>query len=145
MGAPVGEISRRMAVTAVLVIAAAAGVASGAWATGAAASGSAPPTAEIRQVAVAHALSPGVATPLSGQIVVKGSSRITTVSGRVRPFFTQPDSTSPPCTEADFRITGTARVRGNSWAGLNLVMVETHLNQDNCRGLSHLRIDYLAT
>lgn len=81
-----------------------------------------------------------------------GNVFITAVTASVTAFSVQSDPAKPPCTQADFAITGTASVAaqiapGNgvgTWSGLSLGMVNAATNQDNCKNLT-VPIAYVAT
>lgn len=76
---------------------------------------------------------------------------ITGVTAAVQAFSTtNVDATKPACTEADFTIGGTfgpytvpAGTAG-AWGGLNVALLNTAANQDNCKGQS-ITINYTAT
>ena len=77
---------------------------------------------------------------------------ISAVTASVHAFTSQTDTGKPACTQADFSITGTSNVPGSiaagngvgAWSGLTLNMLNTGANQDNCKSLGSIQIDYSA-
>lgn len=89
-------------------------------------------------------LSPGGSVELSGNFdntANKGATYVTAVSATVGELSVTTDKTKPPCTAADFTITGTALVGADipkgtgvgSWRGLTLRTINNGKNQDNCQ------------
>ena len=125
------------------------GAGSGAAATG---SGS---SVTVVQTSSATGLYPGGSIALSGNFnnPNAGAVYVTAVTAAVHAFSTQPDGTKPACTQADFSITGTSNTPGSiasgngvgSWSGLTLNMLNTGANQDNCKNLASIQIDYTST
>jgi hypothetical protein len=81
-----------------------------------------------------------------------GSVYITAVTATVTAFSVQADNSKPPCTQADFSISGTANVAAQipsgsgvgAWSGLSLNMTNAGTNQDNCKNIT-VPIAYTAT
>jgi hypothetical protein len=135
-----------------------AGIAFAYWTTAGSGSGTAntgtSATVTVNQTVAPTGLFPGGSVALSGDFdnPNSGSVFITAVTASVTPFSVQPNAAKPPCTQADFAITGTASVAaqiaaGNgvgAWTGLSLTMVNAATNQDNCKNLT-VPIAYLTT
>ena len=121
--------------------------------TGAAATGTSS-NLVIHQTSSASGLYPGGSAALSGNFdnPNSGAVNITSVTAVVHSFASQTDGTKPACTQADFSVTGTSSVPGSiasgngvgSWNGLTLNMLNTGANQDNCKNLGSIQIDYTA-
>lgn len=121
--------------------------------SGTAASGSAAAVV-VNQTSSASGLYPGGSVALSGDFdnPNPGAVYVTAVTAAVRIFSAQADNTKPACTQADFTITGTSNTPGSiasgtavgSWSGLTLTMVNSGTNQDNCKSLAAVQIDYTA-
>jgi hypothetical protein len=143
---------RRLAVVALLMTLAIAGVATAYWTQGGSGtgSGSTGTTASItvNQTSTVANLYPG-GTPqaLSGNFTNPNPSNVfvTSVTAVVDPTFnSQTDGTKPACTAADFVIAGAAPVNAQiasgagvgAWGGLTIQMVNAPTNQDNCKNVS---------
>jgi hypothetical protein len=108
----------------------------------------------VVQTSSATGLYPGGSVALSGNFnnPNAGAVVITSVTAAVHAFSTQPDNTKPACTQADFSITGTSNNPGSiaagngvgAWSGLTLNMANSGTNQDNCKSLASIQIDYTA-
>jgi hypothetical protein len=108
----------------------------------------------VNQTASVTGLYPGGAAALSGTFdnPNPGAVYVTSVTATVAAFSARADNTKPACTQADFGVTGTSTTPGSiaagtgvgSWSGLTLTMSNTGANQDNCKGLSSIQIDYTA-
>jgi hypothetical protein len=146
-------ISRKRALTlvaAVVVVGAMVGGAYAYWSATGSGSGNAHTgtgaSVTVVQTVSPTGLYPGGSVALSGDFnnPNAGSVFIGSVTASVSTFSTQADGTKPPCTQADFSITGTATVNaqiaaGNgvgSWSGLSLAMTDAATNQDNCQNIT---------
>jgi hypothetical protein len=108
----------------------------------------------VIQTSSAAGLYPGGSAALSGNFnnPNAGPVTITSVTAAVHAFSTQPDNTKPACTQADFSITGTSNNPGSiasgngvgAWNGLTINMINAGTNQDNCKSLASIQIDYTA-
>ena len=108
----------------------------------------------VIQTSSATGLYPGGSIALSGNFnnPNPGAVYVTAVTAAVHAFSTQPDGAKPACTQADFSITGTSNTPGSiasgngvgAWSGLTLNMLNTGANQDNCKSLASLQIDYTS-
>ncbi len=115
-------------------------------------------TAPIRitvvQTSTATGLYPGGSVALSGIFnnLSAGPAYITAVSAAVHAFRAQADGAKPACTQADFSIAGVSNAPGwiaadksvGAWNGLTLEMTNSGANQDNCKGLDNINIDYMS-
>ena len=80
-----------------------------------------------------------------------GPVSISSITAAVAAFTTvTPDPLKPPCTQADFAISGTsganiapAGTEVGSWSGLSVALVAGVANQDNCKGQA-ITINYTA-
>ena len=108
----------------------------------------------VNQLTSPSALSPGTSGPLTGNITnhdAAASPSITSVTAVVDTFKVLGDGVNPPCTQADFAITGSTGSVGvvpggataNPWSDLTLSMVDGGANQDNCKSVS-VPITYTA-
>lgn len=134
------------------------GIAFAYWSTGGSGSGTAntgtSANVTVNQTVAPVGLFPGGSVALSGNFDNPNSGNvfITAVTASVTAFSVQSNPAKPPCTQADFAITGTASVAaqiapGNgvgAWSGLSLTMVNAATNQDNCKNLT-VPIAYLTT
>ena len=121
--------------------------------TGAAATGTAT-NLVVHQTSSATGLHPGGSAALAGNFDNPngGAVTISAVTASVHAFTSQTDTGKPACTQADFSITGTSNVPGSiaagngvgAWSGLTLNMLNTGANQDNCKSLGSIQIDYSA-
>jgi hypothetical protein len=146
------------ALAAAVIVVAGAGTAYAFWTTSGSGSGTAgtgtSATVTVNQTAAAGGLAPGGSTPLSGTITNATNTNydVTSVTAVVAVFSVAADASKPPCTAADFTITGTstdpamvpANSTGGAWSGLTLNMVNTAANQDNCKSIS-VPITYSAS
>jgi hypothetical protein len=109
----------------------------------------------VVQTAATAGLAPGGSTALSGTITnaTNTSYDVTAVTAVVDVFSLAADAAKPPCTAADFTITGTSTnppvvaansTGGGAWSGLSLNMVNGAGNQDNCKSIS-VPITYSAS
>jgi hypothetical protein len=129
--------------------------------TGTAVTASAPSAIVVNQTATVPAnLYPGPVgsgVPLSGTFTNTtnpGSVYITSVTATIPAFSFQTAYPSlPPCTQADYSITGTSNTPGEiahgtnvgAWSGLTLTLVDnTGANQNNCQGVT-VPITYAAS
>lgn len=123
--------------------------------TGSAATGNTTPIT-VNQTSTVTGLYPGATpTALSGNFTNtnSGAVYVGSVTASVHTFSSQTDITKPACTQADFAIGGTATVNANvpagtgvgSWSGLTIQLTNGAGNQDNCKNLSSLQIDYTAS
>ena len=121
------------------------------WTTSGAGSGSASTGTDagviVNQTSVNTGLYPGGSTALSGDFTNNQSFNqyVTSVSASIPAFSVAADGSKPPCTQADFFISGNpspvgqqiaANSTGGSWSGLSLNMTNTTANQDNCKNVS---------
>jgi hypothetical protein len=152
------------AVLAIGLVAGMAGIASAYWTQGGSGTGTASTgtTANVvvNQTSTVSGLFPGsAAQPLSGDFSNpnSGSVKVGTVTAVVDPAFSVPgDTTKPPCTAADFTISGSAVVNAEipagthvgSWGAggtLTIAMNDLTTNQDNCKSLADITIDYTVS
>lgn len=146
-----------MVISALVLIVVTAGAAFAYWTATGSGSGSAD-TGTASGVTVTQTVSPtglypGGSVSLSGKFnnPNPGKVYIAAVTATVAPFSVQADSGRPPCTQADFTITGTATVGAEivsgagvgSWSGLSLNMTDSAANQDNCKNIT-VPITYAA-
>jgi len=127
---------------------------SGGTGTGTAATGTGSGITVV-QTSSAAGLYPGDAIALSGNFnnPNSGAVYVTAVTAAVHAFSSQTDNTKPACTQADFTITGTSNTPGSiaagngvgAWSGLTLNMTNAGTNQDNCKNLASIQIDYTST
>ncbi len=151
----IGWIAAFSTVTVIL-----AGVAAyGFWSTGGSGSGTAGTgttiSATVIQTSSATGLYPGGSVALSGNFnnPNSGAVYVAGVTAAVHAFNSQTDVSKPACTQADFSVTGTSNAPGSiaagsgvgAWSGLTLNMTNSGANQDNCKSLSNLQLDYTST
>ena len=113
-----------------------------------------PSSVTVVQTSSAAGLYPGGSVALSGNLnnPNAGPVYVTAVTASVHAFSTQPDATKPACTQADFSITGISNTPGSiaagnavgTWNGLTLNMSNAGTNQDNCKALGSIQIDYTS-
>jgi hypothetical protein len=136
------------------------------WTTGGSGSGNATSTAPsavvVNQTSTVSGLYPGDTVALSGNFTNTanaGSVFITSVTASIGTFSTTAAFPSdPPCTNADFTITGSSTINtvaGGSevahgtnvgaWAGLSITLTDSATNQDNCESLTTIPINYTAS
>jgi len=109
----------------------------------------------VVQTSSASGLYPGGSVSLSGDFnnPNPGPVYVTAVTATVHAFSSQTDTNKPACTDADFTITGTSNTPGSvaagngvgTWNGLTLSMINAATNQDNCKSLSSIQIDYTSS
>ena len=149
-----GLIRRHKRVAALVVVATLtlAGVATAYWTTGGSGTGTADTGTTndvvVNQTSAVIDLYPGgPPQALSGNFdnPNAGPVFITAVTAVVDPAFNaQADLLKPACTAADFAIGGAAPVGAQvapgvgvgGWAGLNISMLNTAFNQDNCKNVN---------
>ena len=127
--------------------------------SGTAGTAGAPSTITVNQTAtVPTNLYPGPVgsgVPLSGTFTNTtnpASVYVASVTASIDTFSFQSNAGDPPCTQADYSITGTSNTPGEiahgtnvgSWSGLTLTLVDTATNQDNCQGVT-VPITYAAS
>ena len=110
-------------------------------------------TVNQTNVAITDLYPGGPAQTLSGDFdnPNPGMVWVTDVTAVVHALNEQADVLKPACTAADFAIGGSAPVgaeiaAGNgvgSWSGLTIELLDTALNQDNCKDVT-VTIDYTA-
>lgn len=153
------RISLKMLVAGFVISTIVGGAAFTYWTIAGSGSGTAgtatPSSVTVVQTSTATGLYPGGSVALSGNFnnPNAGPVYVTAVTAAVHAFSTQPDGTKPACTQADFSITGTSNTPGSiaagsavgTWNGLTLNMANAGTNQDNCKGLSSIQIDYTSS
>src|SRR4051794_26060108 len=123
--------------------------------SGSAATGTTVPIT-VNQTGSVTGLYPGATpTALSGTFTNtnSGAVHVSTVTAAVHTFSSQTDLTKPACTQADFAIGGSSSPNTDvpagtgvgAWSGLTIQLVNSATNQDNCKSLSSVQIDYSAT
>jgi len=93
------------------------------------------------------ALSGDFNNPNSGKVYVTNVTATVGVFSSVAAF-----PSDPPCTAADFTITGTSNTPGDipagngvgTWSGLTLTLIDSATNQDNCESLTTVPIVYTS-
>jgi hypothetical protein len=110
----------------------------------------------VVQTSVVAGMYPGNAVPLAGNFnnSSTGAVYVAHVNAVVTPFSSIVGfPTLPPCTAADFTITGTSTVPGDiahgngvgAWSGLTITLLDTATNQNNCEALTSVGITYTAS
>jgi hypothetical protein len=94
----------------------------------------------------ATGLYPGNSVALSGDFTNPNAYPVFvgSVVGTISTFSIQADTGKPPCTQADFTLTGSAPVGAQipagtnqgAWSGYTLAMINAATNQDNCKGVA---------
>lgn len=149
---------RTLVVIAILGLLALGGLAVAFWTAGGSGTGSGATGSgtalTVNQTVSPTGLYPGGSSALSGNFTNpnSGSVYIASVTATVTTFSVQADGAKPPCTQADFSISGTATVAAQvpsgtgvgSWSGLSLNMTNAGTNQDNCKNIT-VPITYTAT
>jgi hypothetical protein len=132
------------------------------WTQGGSGSGSAATgtttTVTVNQTSVVTGLYPGDSpVGLSGDYTNPnaGAVKVGTVTAVIDPTFSvQTDPSKPACTPADFAIAGSATPTNvqipsgthvGSWSGLTIAMNNLATNQDNCKSLASVPINYTVT
>jgi hypothetical protein len=100
----------------------------------------------VNQTSSSSGLYPGGSVALSGNFTnpASFSQYVTSVSASIANFSLQADNTKPPCTQADFSLSGSptavganvAPGTGGSWSGITLSMTNAATNQDNCKSVT---------
>jgi hypothetical protein len=117
---------------------------------------SAPAAVTVVQTSANVITAPGGSVALSGDFnnPNSGPTYITHVTATVGVFSSVAAFPSdPPCTAADFTITGTSNTPGDiaagngvgAWSGLTLTLTDSLTNQDNCQSLTTIPIVYAAS
>jgi hypothetical protein len=143
-----------------------AGAAFAYWTAGGAGTGNATSTAPsaivVNQTTTVSGLYPGDTIALAGNFTNTtnpGSVFVTSVTATIGTFSTVAAFPAlPPCTQADFTITGTSTVNTvaagsevihgtnvGAWAGLSITLTDSATNQDNCESLTSIPIVYTAS
>jgi hypothetical protein len=115
----------------------------------------APATVTVVQTSANTITSPGGSIALSGDFnnPNTGNTYVTSVTATVGVFSTIAKyAGDPPCTAADFTITGTSNTPGDiptgngvgAWSGLTLTLIDSATNQDNCESLTTIPIVYTS-
>jgi len=115
----------------------------------------APATVTVVQTSANTITAPGGSIILSGDFnnPNSGPTYVSGVTATVGVFSTIAKfAGDPPCTAADFTITGTSNTPGNvpagsgvgTWSGLTLTLTNTLTNQDNCESLTTIPIIYTS-
>jgi hypothetical protein len=123
--------------------------------SGAGTAGTGTPVAVVvNQTSSATGLYPGGSVALSGNFnnPNSGAVYVASVTATVQTFSSQADNAKPACTQADFTVTGSSNTPGSiaagnavgSWSGLTLTLGNSGTNQDNCKSLANIQIDYTA-
>jgi len=130
------------------------------WTIGGSGSGNgtttAPSSVTVVQTSTVAGLYPGDTVALSGDFNNPNAGKvyITSVTAVVATFTSSAvNSSLPPCTQADFSITGTSTVPGEiiagtavgTWSGLSITLTDAGTNQDNCENLTTVPITYTAS
>ena len=144
---------------AVFMTLAGAGAAFGYWTISGAGSGTgstgAPAAMTVVQTSTNTITAAGGSIALSGDFnnPNSGNTYVTSVTATVGVFSTTAKfAGDPPCTAADFTITGTSNTPGDvptgngvgSWSGLTLTLTDSATNQDNCESLTTIPIVYTS-
>lgn len=115
----------------------------------------APATVTVVQTSTNTITAAGGSIALSGDFnnPNSGSTYVTSVTATVGVFSTTAKfAGDPPCTAADFTITGTSNTPGDvptgngvgAWSGLTLTLTDSATNQDNCESLTTIPIVYTS-
>jgi hypothetical protein len=115
----------------------------------------APATVTVVQTSTNTITAPGGSIALSGDFnnPNSGNTYVTNVTATVGVFSTTAKfAGDPPCTAADFTITGTSNLPGDiptgtgvgAWSGLTLTLIDSATNQDNCESLTTIPIVYTS-
>jgi hypothetical protein len=130
------------------------------WTIGGSGSGNgstaAPSSVTVVQTTTVAELYPGDTIALSGDFnnPNPGKVYITSVTASVATFTSSAvNSALPPCTQADFTISGTSNLPGEinagsavgAWSGLSITLNDAGTNQDNCENLATVPITYTAS
>ena len=115
-------------------------------------------TVTVVQITSVTGMYPGETVALSGDFnntTNPGSVYITAVTASIGTFsLPSVANSTPACTQADFSITGTASVGAEiahgsgvgSWSGLSITLIDNpSANQDNCKSLSSIPINYTSS
>jgi hypothetical protein len=116
----------------------------------------APSSVTVVQTSTDAGLYPGDTIALSGDFNNPNAGKVyvTSVTATVGTFTSSAVNPAlPPCTQADFTITGTSTVPGDiatgsgvgSWSGLSITLTDAGTNQDNCESLASVPIVYAAS
>jgi hypothetical protein len=114
-----------------------------------------PSTVTVVQTSTNVITSAGGSVALAGDFNNPNSGKVyvTSVTATVGVFSsTAAFPSDPPCTAADFTITGTSNTPGDipagnaqgSWSGLTLTLIDSTTNQDNCQSLTTVPIVYTS-
>ena len=98
----------------------------------------------VNQTSPSSGLYPGGSVALFGNFTNAAAFNqyVTSVSASIDTFSIPGNTALPPCTDADFFITGSPTAVGQqitpgpangSWSGISLNMTNTAANQDNCK------------
>jgi hypothetical protein len=115
----------------------------------------APATVTVVQTSANTISAPGGSIALSGDFnnPNSGNTYVSGVTASVGVFSTTAKfAGDPPCTAADFTVTGTSNVPGDvptgngvgTWSGLTLTLIDSATNQDNCESLTTIPIVYTS-
>jgi hypothetical protein len=115
----------------------------------------APSTVTVVQTSANIISAPGGSVALSGDFnnPNSGPTYVTGVTATVGVFSTIAKfAGDPPCTAADFTVTGTSNTPGSiaagtgvgAWSGLTLTLNNSITNQDNCESLTTVPIVYTS-